>query len=118
MSAFWCCVLTEAHREQWVGGHHEISITAAWGLENCLFIFPPGRSLRTSSAHKEIADRSHRRRSLLHGEMADARHHEDLRLRNETRPDFRLTGRHYAVLLAPRNQSFVGNAAQPTTEFG
>jgi hypothetical protein len=51
----------------------------------------------------------------LHGEVADARHQEDLRLRNETRPDFCLTGRHYAVLLAPHNQSF--DAAQPTTEI-
>jgi hypothetical protein len=82
---------------------------------------PPTGAWKTasisSSARKEIADRSHRRRSLLHGEMADARHHEDLRLRNETRPDFRLTGRQNAVLLAPHNQSFVGNAAQPTTEI-
>ena len=70
-----------------------------------------------SSARKEIADRSHRCRCFLHGEVADVGHHEHLRLRNTTRPDFRLIRRCQAVLLAPHNQSFVGNAAQPATEI-
>src|SRR5262249_53120957 len=86
----------------------------AWSSDYSYF---PGSSLGTSSARKEIADRSHRCRRFLHGEVADVGHHEHFRLRNNTCPDFRLTRRRQAVLLPPHNQGFVRNAAQPATEI-